>query len=104
METCLFLDVHINNIVVNFVHFIIGWSSRRTFCSACHTGGRSAALLADAEASTSHAIQADPDSAGTASAGYPAMDRQLRASVRLHLRLLSGLRADAIYLVRPLRP
>lgn len=94
--------MHINNIVVNIVHFITGWSSRRTFRSACHVGGRSAALLADAEASASHIIQADSDSAGAASAWYLAVDRQLRASVRLHLRLLGGLRADAIYLVRPL--
>lgn len=80
-----------------------GWSSRRAFCVAGHADGRSAALLADAKAPTSRIIQADPDSAGAAGAGYFAVGGQLRASIRLHIRLLSGLRADAIYFVRPLR-
>lgn len=88
----------------NIVHFVTGRSSRRAFCSACHAGSRSAALLADAEAPASRTIQADPDFAGAAGAGYPSVDRQLRASVRLHLRLFGGLRTDAVYLVWQLRP
>lgn len=90
------------NINTNIVHLITGRSSRRAFRFACHAGGRSAALLADAEAPTSRTVQADPDPVGAAGAGYPAMDRQLRTLVRLYLRLLGGLRADAIYLVWPL--
>lgn len=96
--------MYVDNVVANIVPLITGRSSRRPFRFACHAGGRSATLLADAEAPTSHTVQADPDPAGAAGAGYPAVGRQLRASVRLYLRLLGGLRADAIYLVRPLRP
>lgn len=81
-----------------------GRSSWRAFRAAGHAGGRSTALLADAEASTSRAVQADPDPGRTVGARYPTVGGQLRASVRLHLRLLGGLRADAVHLVRPLRP
>jgi len=99
-----FLNMHINNfIVINIVNFITGWSSRRTFCSSCHTSGRSVALLADAETSASRTVQTDSDLAGTAGTGYPAMDRQLRTSVRFYLWLLGGLCADAVYLIWSLR-
>lgn len=91
--------MHINN----FVDLLIGRSSWRPFRFACHTGSRSTTLLADAEAPTSRPVQADPDPARAADTGHPAMDRQLCASVRLYLRLLGGLRADAVHLVRPLR-
>lgn len=80
-----------------------GRSSRCAFCATGYADGRSAALLADAQVSASRALQADFHSAGTVGAGYTAVGGQLRASVRLHIRLPGGLRTDAIYLIRPLR-
>lgn len=80
-----------------------GRSSWRAFRAAGHAGGRSTALLADAEAPTSRPVQANPDPDWIVGGGYPTVGGQLRASVWFHLRLFGGLRADAVYLVRPLR-
>lgn len=81
-----------------------GWPSWRTFRTPGYIGGRSAALLAHAEAPTTHIVQVDPDSARIARIRHSAVGGQLRTLVRLHLRFSGGLRTDAVYLVRPLRP
>lgn len=80
-----------------------GRSSRSTFRVVGYSSGRSAALLADAEAPAACAVQAYHDLTRPAGTGHLAVGRQLRASVRLHLWLPSGLRTYAVHLVRPLR-
>lgn len=104
MHVCAnkFRQSYISTLVV-VLSMYVGRSGWCALCTVGYAGGGSVTLLADAETSTTHIVETNSDPAGIIGAGYPAMGGQLCSSVWFYLRLPGCLRADAVYLVRPLR-
>lgn len=59
--------------------------------------------MADVEAPTTSLVQVDLHPVGSSDPRYSSLGRQLRSSIRFHLRLPRRLRSDAFHLIRPLR-